>query len=63
LDYEQLVIAIVSGKVERVSQVIHIALEQKKGVNEIISTLQNAAEEYYQPRSYSKEEDMWGLLT
>ena len=62
-DYKRLVIAIASGKVARVSRVIHIALEQKKGVNGIISTLQDAAEGYYRPRSYSEEEDMWGLLT
>ena len=35
---------ITSGKVARVSRVIHIALEQKKGVNGIISTLRDAAE-------------------
>ena len=56
-------IAIVSGKVSRVSQVVHITLEQKKGVDGIISTLQDAANGYYQPNSYSEEEDMWGLLT
>jgi hypothetical protein len=62
-DYKRLVIAIASGKVARVSRVIHIALEQRKGVNGIISTLRDAAEGYYRPRSYSEEEDMWGLLT
>jgi len=62
-DYKRLVIAIASGKVARVSRVIHIALEQKKGVNAIISTLQDAANGYYQPKSYSEEEDKWGLLT
>jgi len=62
-DYMCIVIAIASGNVLRVSRVIHIALEQKKGVNGIISTLQDAANGYYQPNSYSEEEDMWGLLT
>jgi hypothetical protein len=36
--------AIASGQVSRVSRVIHIALEQKKGVNGIISTLQDAGD-------------------
>jgi hypothetical protein len=63
LDYKRLVKAIASGNVARVSRVIYVALEQKKGVNGIISTLQDAAEGYYHPRSYSEEEDMWGLLT
>jgi hypothetical protein len=62
-DYKRLVKAIASGNVARVSRVIHIALEQKKGVNGIISTLRDAAEGFYRPRSYSEEEDMWGLLT
>jgi len=62
-NYKRLVITIASGKVARVSRVIHIALEQKKGVNGIISTLQDAANGYYQPKSFSEEEDMWGLLT
>lgn len=62
-DYKRLVIAIASGNVSRVSRVIHIALEQKKGVNGIISTLQDAANGYYRPNSYSEEENMWGLLT
>jgi hypothetical protein len=62
-DYKRLVSAIASGNVARVSRVIYIALEQKKGVNGIISTLRDAAEGYYRPRSYSEEEDMWGLLT
>jgi len=62
-DYKRLVLAIASGKVSRVSQVVNIALEQRKGVNGIISTLQDAAKGFYHPRSYTEEEDMWGLLT
>lgn len=62
-DYKRLVNAITSGNVTRVSRVIYIMLEQKKKVNGIISTLQDAAEGYYRIRNYSEEEDMWGLLT
>lgn len=62
-DYKRLINAIASGNVARVSRVIYIALEQNKGVIGILSTLRDAAEGYYRPKSYSEEEDMSGILT
>jgi hypothetical protein len=58
-----LVVAIASGKVLRISQVVNIALKQRKGVNGIISTLQDATKGFYHPRSYTEEDNMWALLT
>ncbi|KAF8173643.1 hypothetical protein BJ912DRAFT_931873 [Pholiota molesta] len=61
-DQKRLLMAISSGKVKRVDRVISIALQQKKGVRGILASVTAAAQGYYQPKSYTEEEDMRALL-
>jgi hypothetical protein len=48
-------IAIASGNVEHVGQLIRIALEQKKWIGAILELLDAAATGVYKPKSYSEE--------
>ncbi|KAF8173473.1 hypothetical protein BJ912DRAFT_1024864 [Pholiota molesta] len=61
-DQKRLLMAISSGEVKRVDRVISIALQQKKGVRGILASVTAAAQGYYQPKSYTEEEDMRALL-
>jgi hypothetical protein len=59
---KRLLMAIASGKMQRVDQVISIGLRQKKGVRGLLASVIAAAHGHYRPKSYTEEEDMNALL-
>lgn len=61
-DQKRLVMAIASGKASRVDRLISIGLRQKKGARALLASYMAAAEGYYNPKSFTEEEDMKGLL-
>ena len=61
-DQKRLLMAIASGKVSRVDRLINIGLRQKKGVHGLLASYMAAAERYYNPKSFTEEEDMKALL-
>ena len=58
----RLLMAIASGKTQRVDRVISIGLRQNKGVRGLLASVMAAAHGHYRPKSYSEEEDMNALL-
>ena len=61
-EQKRLVTAIASGKVQRVDRIISIGLRQKKGIWGLLASFEAAAQGYYQPKSFTEEEDMRALL-
>lgn len=61
-DQKRLLMAIASGKVNRVDRLISIGLRQKKGVRGLLASYVAAAEGHYHPKSFTEEEDMKALL-
>ena len=59
---KRLLMAIASGKVNRVDRLIAIGLAQKKGVRGLLETYLEAATGVYKPKSFTEEEDMKNLL-
>ena len=54
--------AIASGKASWVDRLINIGLRQKKGARGLLTSYIAAAEGYYNPKSFTEEEDMKALL-
>lgn len=61
-NHKRFMIAIASGKVERVDRLIRIALNQNKGIQAILELLDEAASGVYKPKSYSEKEAMMSLV-
>ena len=61
-DQKRLLMAVASGKVSRVDRLISIGLRQKKGPRGLLASYIAAAEGYYNPKSFTEEEDMKALL-
>jgi len=61
-EYKRFVLAISSGKVERVDRVIAQGLRQKKGIRGIMVSLEAAAQGVYHPKNFTEEEAMRALL-
>jgi hypothetical protein len=61
-DQKRLLMAIASGRASRVDRLINIGLRQKKGVRGLLASYMAAAEGYYNPKSFTEEEDMKALL-
>jgi hypothetical protein len=61
-DYKRFVVAIASGKVERVDRVLQRGLKKKKGISALLASLDAAAQGLYRPRTYTEKEDMRALL-
>jgi hypothetical protein len=61
-DQKRLLLAIASGKVNRVDRLLSIGLRQKKGVRGLLASYVAAAEGHYRPKSFTEEEDMKALL-
>ena len=61
-DQKRLLMAIASGKASRVDRLINIGLRQKKGARGLLASYMAAAEGYYNPKSFTEEEDMKALL-
>jgi hypothetical protein len=61
-DQKRLLMAIASGRVSRVDRLINIGLRQKRGPRGLLASYIAAAEGYYNPKSFTEEEDMKALL-
>ena len=61
-DQKRLLMAIASGRVSQVDCLINIGLCQKKGAHGLLASYMVAAEGYYNPKSFTEEEDMKALL-
>jgi hypothetical protein len=61
-DQKRLLMAIASGKVNRVDRLLSLGLRQKKGVRGILASYLAAAEGHYKPQSFTEEEAMKALL-
>ena len=61
-DQKRLLMAIASGKVNRVDRLLAIGLRQKKGARGLLASYIAAAEGHYHPKSFTEEEDMKALL-
>jgi len=61
-DQKRLLMAIASGKAQRVDRVISVGLLQKKGARGLLASVLAAAQGHYRPKSYTEEEDMKALL-
>jgi hypothetical protein len=59
---KQLLMAIASGRASWVDHLISIGLHQKKGACGLLASYMVATEGYYNPKSYTEEEDMKALL-
>jgi len=61
-DQKRLLMAIASGKASQVDHLISISLHQKKGAHGLLASYMAAVKEYYNPKSFTEEEDMKALL-
>lgn len=61
-DHKRFVVAIGSGKYEQVDRLVRVALKQKRGIRGIINLYHSAAMGLYNPKSYTEQDDMRGLL-
>ena len=61
-DQKRLLMAIASGRASRVDRLINIGLHQNKGARGLLASYMAAAEGYYNPKSFTEEEDMKALL-
>jgi hypothetical protein len=61
-DHKRFLVAIASGKVQRVDALIRVALKQKKGIVAILNLYESAAMGLYQPKSFTEKEEMESVL-
>jgi len=61
-DQKRLLMAIASGKASRVDRLISINLHQRRGARGLLALYMAAAEGYYNPKSFTEEEDLKALL-
>ena len=61
-DQKRLLMAIASGKASQVDRLISISLHQKMGARGLLASYMAATEGYYNPKSFTEEEDMKALL-
>jgi hypothetical protein len=61
-DQKRLLMAIASGKVNRIDRLLSIGIKQKMGARGLRMLYNKAAEGYYNPKSFTEEEDMKAIL-
>ncbi|KAG6884373.1 hypothetical protein C0992_006446, partial [Termitomyces sp. T32_za158] len=61
-DYKQFIMAIGSGKVERIDRLVKINMKRKGGIRALLTMLERAARQVYHPKSYTEEDHLRGLL-
>jgi hypothetical protein len=61
-DQKRLLMVIASGKVSQVDCLLSIGLCQKKGARGLLALYMAAAEDHYNPKSFTEEEDMKAVL-
>lgn len=57
-----LLLAMGSGRVERVERLIQIALRRRMGLRALLAMYDNAAEKLYRPRNYTDRDELRALL-
>ncbi|KAF8148643.1 hypothetical protein B0H34DRAFT_668291, partial [Crassisporium funariophilum] len=60
--FKQWVMAVGSGKVERVDRLVRVNLAQKGGIANLLKLYDQAAKGVYHPRTYTEEDDLRGIL-
>jgi hypothetical protein len=61
-DHKQLVLAIASGRVERVAPLVQAALKNGAGIGAIIQQYERATEKLYKPKGYTNEDIMRSIV-
>lgn len=61
-EHKRMLMAIASGKVQRIDQVISAGLRRRKWTRALLATVLAAAQGFYCPRGATKEEDMCAIL-
>jgi hypothetical protein len=61
-DHKQLILAIASGRVERVAPLVQAALKNGAGIGTIIQQYERAAEKLYKPKGYTNEDIMRSIV-
>ncbi|KAG6886090.1 hypothetical protein C0992_004688, partial [Termitomyces sp. T32_za158] len=61
-DHKRFMLAIASGKYERVDRLVRIALDQRRGIRGILTLYDAAARQIYRPKSFTEEDAMRALL-
>jgi hypothetical protein len=61
-DFKRWVMAVSSGKVERVDRLVRINLARKGGIQNLLDLYDCAARQVYHPRNYIEVDDLRGLL-
>lgn len=61
-DLKRWVMAVGSGKVEHVDQLVRINLVRKGGIRNLLDLYDRAAQQVYHPQNYTEEDELRGLL-
>jgi hypothetical protein len=61
-DHKQLMLAIASGRVERVAPLVQAALKNGAGIGTIIQQYERAADKLYKPKGYTNEDIMQSIV-
>ena len=61
-DHKQWVLAIASGKVDRVASLVQAGLKHRAGIKTLIQQYERAAEKLYKPKGYSNEDIMRSIV-
>ncbi|KAH9043907.1 hypothetical protein EDB85DRAFT_2071109 [Lactarius pseudohatsudake] len=61
-DHKQWMMAIASGRVERVASLVQAGLKHKAGIKTLIQQYERAAEKLYQPKGYSNKDLMRSIV-
>jgi hypothetical protein len=61
-DHKQLILAIASGRVERVAPLVQAALKNGAGIGTIIQQYERVAEKLYKPKGYTNEDIMRSIV-
>ncbi|KAH9960237.1 hypothetical protein BGW80DRAFT_1136508, partial [Lactifluus volemus] len=61
-DHKQWVLAVASGRVDRVASLVQAGLNHRTGIKALIQQYERAADRLYQPRGYSKDDIMRSIV-
>ncbi|KAI9430083.1 hypothetical protein H4582DRAFT_2064198 [Lactarius indigo] len=61
-DHKQWIMAIASGRVDRVASLVQAGLKHRTGIKTLIQQYERAAEKLYQPKGYSNEDLMRSIV-
>ena len=61
-EFKQWVMAVGSGRVERVDRLVRINLARRGGIRNLLNLYERAAQGIYKPRNYTEEDHLRGLL-